>query len=352
MYFSLTDEQRALQATVRDFLADRFPLGAVRALYDDEQSDGDPAELWKSIGEQGWLAVLVPEEHDGLGLGLLDAAVLARCWGEGVVPGPFLATLVAAEAIRLGGSPEQRTQWLPKVAAGEVKLSLADNGRVTATDQTLTGTVHHVEYAHVADRLVVATDGGGLWLVDPKANGVTVTVNDTLDRSTRLCTVRLDGASGESLSTAVLPEVLDRGAVLAANDLAGIARVALTRTIDYDKTREQFGKPVGAFQVIKHTLADLHVAVTMAEHAGWYAAHALDANLPDAALAVSVAKSKASDAARDATAAMIQFHGGIGYTWEHDAHLFFKRAKRAEDSYGDAVTHRERIARLVVDAAG
>ncbi len=137
--------------------------------------------------------------------------------------------------------------------------------------------------------------------------------------------------------------------MLAANDLAGIARVALTRTVDYDKTREQFGKPVGSFQAIKHALADLHVAVTMAEHAGWYAAHALDAGLPDASLAVSVAKAKASDAARDATAAMIQFHGGIGYTWEHDAHLFFKRAKRIEYSYGDAATHRERVARLVVD---
>src|SRR5215212_8995190 len=134
MFFSLTDEQRALQASVREFLGDRFPLSAVRAIYDDEHSDGDPAELWKSIGEQGWLAVLVPEEHDGLGLGLLDAAVLARCWGEGCVPGPFLPTLVAAEAIRLGGTPEQQAEWLPKVAAGEVKLAFAGDGRVSAAD--------------------------------------------------------------------------------------------------------------------------------------------------------------------------------------------------------------------------
>ena len=150
---------------------------------------------------------------------------------------------------------------------------------------------------------------------------------------------------------AVLPDVLDRGAVLAANELAGIARVALMRTIDYDKTREQFGKAVGSFQAIKHQLADLHVATTMAEHAGWYAAHAIDARLPDATLAVSVAKSKASDVARDATAAMIQFHGGIGYTWEHDAHFYFKRAKRLEYAYGDAAQHRERIAGLLLDTA-
>jgi acyl-CoA dehydrogenase len=260
-----------------------------------------------------------------------------------------LPTLVAAEAIRLGGSPAQKQEWLPQVAAGQVKLALAAGGRVTNNGDKLTGTVPYVDYAHVADRLIVAADGGALWLVDPNADGMTVTAHDTLDRSGRLAAVRLDAATGEQLPGAVLPDVLDRGAVLAANELAGIARVALTRTVDYDKTREQFGKAVGSFQAIKHALADLHVATTMAEHAGWYAAHAIDATLPDAALAVSVAKSKASDVARDVTAAMIQFHGGIGYTWEHDAHLFFKRAKRLEYAFGDSATHRERIARLVVD---
>jgi alkylation response protein AidB-like acyl-CoA dehydrogenase len=349
MFFSLTDEQRALQSTVREFLADRFPLSAVREVYDDETGDGHPTDLWKSVGEQGWLAVLVPEEHDGLGLGLLDAAVLARCWGEGCVPGPFLPTLVGAEAIRLGGSTEQQAKWLPRVAAGDVVLTLATDGRVSAADNRLSGTLRHVEYAAVADRIVVAADAGTLWLVDPDDPSVEVTPNDTLDRTTRLSTVTLNGTAAEKLERPVLPEVTERATVLYANDLAGIARVALRRTVDYDKTREQFGKPVGSFQVIKHTLADLHVAVTMAEHAGWYSAHALDVRLPDAALAVSVAKAKATDAARDTTAAMIQFHGGIGYTWEHDAHFFFKRAKREEYQYGDAPTHRERIARLVVD---
>jgi len=351
VFFSLTDEQRALQATVRDFIADRFPLSAVREVYDDEDGNGDPDELWKAVGEQGWLAVMVPEEYDGLGLGLLDAAVLARCWGEGCVPGSFLPTLVAAEAIRLGGSDAQKQEWLPQVAAGSVKLTPAFGGRVTASDGKLTGTVDHVEYAHVADRLVVAADGGALWLVDPADTGVTVAVQDGLDRSTRLARVRLEGVPAEQLEKPVLPEVNERAAVLYANDLAGIARVALDRTVDYDKTREQFGRPVGSFQALKHALADLHVAVTMAGHAGWYAAHALDAQLPDATLAVSVAKSKATDAAVEATSKMIQFHGGIGYTWEHDAHFFFKRAKRIEYQYGDAGTHRERIARLVVDGA-
>jgi alkylation response protein AidB-like acyl-CoA dehydrogenase len=351
MFFSLTDEQRALQATVREFLADRFPLTSVRALYDDPGGDGDPSDLWKAVGEQGWLAVTIDEEHDGLGLGLLDAAVLARCWGEGCAPGPYLSTLVAAEAIRLGGSPEQKKAWLPRIALGEVKLTLAATGRVNAANDALTGTARFVEYAHVADRIVVAADGGTLWLVDPAAGGVTVTRHDALDRSTRLATVTFEKAPGERLPDNVLPDVVDRAAVLYANDLAGVARIALNRTVDYDKTREQFGKPIGSFQALKHALADLHVATTMAEHSGWYAAHALDALLPDAPLSVSVAKAKCSDTARDVTAAMIQFHGGIGYTWEHDAHLFFKRAKREEYQYGDGTFHRERIARLAVDGS-
>src|SRR3954469_836048 len=148
MFFSLTDEQRALQSTVREFLADRFPLTSVRALYDDADNDGDPSDLWKAIGENGWLAVTIDEEHDGLGLGLLDAAVLARCWGEGCVPGPFLPTLLAAEAIRLCGSDDQKAEWLSRVAAGEAKLTLAAHGRVTATDGRLNGAVAHVDYAH------------------------------------------------------------------------------------------------------------------------------------------------------------------------------------------------------------
>ena len=363
MYFALTEEQDALRASVRRFIADRFPLRAVREMFDDPDGDGDPADLWKGVAAQGWLAGLVPERFGGLGLGLLDVAVIARCWGEAVVPGPWLATVTAAEAIRLAGSEDQQREWLTRVASGEARLTLAVRGEggawsadgvdVSVRDGALTGSAAQVEYAHVADRLVVAARDGdavSLWLVDPSAPGVTISRHDALDRSTRLGTVTLEGAPGERLGTAdVLPAVLDRAAVLYANDLAGLARQALTRTVDYVCTREQFGRPVGSFQALKHALADLHVAVTMAEHAAWYAAYALDEALPDAVLAVSVAKAKANKAARDTTAAMIQFHGGIGYTWEHEAHLFFKRARREEYQYGDTGSHLERVAHIVIE---
>jgi acyl-CoA dehydrogenase len=337
VFFALTDEQRALQATVRDYLGDRFPLSAVREVFDDPAGDGAPAELWKAFGDQGWLAVLVPEEHDGLGLGLLDAVVLSRAFGAGVVPGPWLGTVVAGEAIRLAGSAEVQATWLPRLAAGEVRLAFAPD------------LAQPVEYGAIADAVVAVVDGG-LVLLEP--SDYTVEPLSVMDRTTRLARVTATG-SGTALSSGsgdVVADVLDRATVLVAADLSGIARESLTRTVQYDKDRVQFGRPVGTFQAIKHHLADLHVATTMAEHGVLYAAHALDAGLDDAKLAVSVAKSKASDAARDVTAAMIQYHGGIGYTWEHDAHFFFKRAKREEYAYGSGAEHRERIAALLVDA--
>ncbi len=361
MEFALNDEQRALQDAVRSYLRDRFGTAQVRALYDDPTTDGVPQALWRSTGEQGWLAVLVPEEHDGIGLGLLDASVIARAFGAGTVPGPWLGTVLFGEAVRLAGSKEQQAAVLPKVAAGEVKgaVALLATGSATTapgrvTGSTLTGDLGLVEYAAVADRLVVAAagaEGVELYLVDPSGAGVTISGHDVLDRTTRLSTVLLDGAAGERLDGggAAFQELLDRAAVLVASDLVGIARKALTDTIDYDKTRVQFGKPVGSFQAIKHDLADLHVAVTMAEHAATYAAYAIDIGADDHELAASIAKAKAGDVADTAVSAMIQYHGGIGYTWEHDAHFYFKRSKRLEHTFGDAVQHRERIARLVID---
>ena len=366
MFFSLTDEQRALQDAVRSYLRDRFGPAQVRDLYEHPETDGVPPQLWQAVGEQGWLAVLVPEEHDGIGLGLLDAAVLARAFGAGLVPGPWLGTVLLGEAVRLAGSKEQQAELLPGLAAGQVKgaVALLAQGSsptpaaapATASGGTLSGRLDLVEHAAVADSLLVAAsgeDGPGLYLVDPKGPGVTVRPLEVLDRTVRLATVELDGAPGVALDNStpeIVQDLLDAAAVLVANDLVGIARTALTDTVEYDKTRVQFGKPVGSFQAIKHDLADLHIAITFAEHAATYAAHAADVEAPDRRLAASIAKAKAADAAAAAVSAMIQYHGGIGYTWEHHTHFYFKRSKRLEGAYGDAAQHRERIARLVIDA--
>jgi alkylation response protein AidB-like acyl-CoA dehydrogenase len=339
MFFALTDDQREFDAAVRSYLAERFDLDAVRAVFEDTGGDGHPASLWKAAGEQGWLAVLVPEEYDGLGLGLVEAQVIARALGAGVAPGPWRGTVLAAEAVRLAGSDEQKRAWLPRLATGEAVGAFTLRGSAP-------GALPAVEYGAVAD-VVVARSGDGLALVtDPAA-----TPRGSYDGTTRLADV--DAGAGEALPGAtaeVIDQLAARATALVAADLAGIAREALTRTVAYDREREQFGVPVGSFQAIKHALADLHVGVTMAEHAALYVAHAVDVGLPDAPLAVSVAKAKASDVALQATAAMIQYHGGIGYTWEHEAHFFYKRAKRLAAQWGDADAHRTKIADLTIPA--
>jgi alkylation response protein AidB-like acyl-CoA dehydrogenase len=337
MFFALTEDQREFDAAVRGYLAERFDLDAVRGVVEDAGGDGHPASLWKAAGEQGWLAVLVPEEHDGLGLGLVEAQVIARALGAGVAPGPWRGTVLAAEAVRLAGSDEQKGSWLPRLATGEAVGALSLRGSAP-------GVLPAVEYGGVAD-VVVARSGDGLALVtNPVA-----TSRGSYDGTTRLADV--EAGVGETLPGAaaeVIDELAARATVLVAADLVGIAREALSRTVAYDREREQFGVPVGSFQAIKHALADLHVGVTMAEHAALYAAHAVDERLPDAPLAVSVAKAKASDVAVQATGAMIQYHGGIGYTWEHEAHFFYKRAKRLAGQWGDADTHRQKIAALTL----
>ena len=381
MFFALTDEQQAFAETVRDFVADRFDLDAVRAVVEaapgtrrsgpgpSELADGHPLTLWKGLADQGALAVLVPEEHDGLGLGLLDAQVIARELGRAVAPGPWTTSVLAAEALRLAGSPEQQAAWLPGLAAGETVGTVALRGEagswdgrgitVDASGERLSGTASPVDYPAVAGLFVVAaTDPSGtpgLFLVESGASGLSIRDQHTYDGTARVGAVELADTPAEPLTggtlsgAAAVGALMARGAVLTAADLVGVAREALTRTIDYDRDRKQFGVPVGSFQAIKHAMADLHVGVTMAEHAVLFAAHALDTQDPGADVAVAVAKAKAADAAWDATGAMIQFFGGIGFTWEHEAHFFYKRARRRAPLFGSAAEHRERLAVLTMD---
>ncbi len=342
MYFALTDDQREFGAAVRGYLADRFGLDSVRAVVEERDSmpgaaAGHPTTLWKAAAEQGWLAVLVPEAHDGLGLGMVEAQVIARALGAGVAPGPWRGTVLAAEALRLAGSDEQCAAWLPRLATGDAVGACTLRGSAP-------GTLPAVEYGGVADVLVGRSEDGLALL-----QRISERPRASYDGTVRLADVQV--ATGEPLPGAtpeVIAQLTARGTVLVAADLVGIGREAITRTVAYDRDRQQFGVPVGSFQAIKHALVDLHVAVTLAEHAVLYAAHALDVELDDVDLAVAVAKAKASDAALGATAAMIQYHGGIGYTWEHEAHLFYKRAKRLAGQFGSADAHRARIAELTI----
>ena len=365
MFFALTEEQCALRDAVTTLLANRFPPSIVRRIYDEEEdTDSGWTTIWRALAELGALSVLIPEEFDGLGLNVLDGAVVARCLGAGIIPGPYLPTLIAAEAIRLAGSPQQRATWLPQVSSGRVVLALAF-GQVgggwdaaglgfRADRNILRGAVSHSEYADVAEVIVVGARGDTdvcLFLVDRTDPGVIISPAEALDRTTRFATVTLNSVRAEPLpggSHEVFSSIVDLGAVLYANDLVGLAREALARTVQYALARIQFGQPIGSFQAVKHALADLHVAVNMAEHLSLYAAHAIDEDLSNTRLAVSAAKAKASDVARLATFEMVQSHGAIACTWDHEAHVYIRRAKRGEYAFGDTIWHRERIGEILI----
>jgi alkylation response protein AidB-like acyl-CoA dehydrogenase len=286
--------------------------------------------------------------------------------------------LLGGSAILEAGSRAQRQDWLPRIAAGSAKVSLAwtepnarwdaagivATGRETASGFVLSGTKLFVPDAHLSDVLVVAVrtrdgstmeDGVSLFLVPKDAAGLAVTLLPTIDETRKLCEVRLDNVVvsaaallGERHSGwPALARVLDRATVALCAEMCGGAQQVLDMTTAYAKIRVTFGKPIGSYQGVKHKAADMLVDVENAKSLSYYAAWAIDEGLGEAPLAVSMAKAYASDAYRKVAGAGIQLHGGIGFTWEHDLQLYFKRAKASEVAFGDATWHRERVARLL-----
>jgi alkylation response protein AidB-like acyl-CoA dehydrogenase len=299
--------------------------------------------------------------------------------GRAVMPGPFVSTvLLGGLTIREAGSPAQRKEWLPRIAAGLLKSTLAwtepsgrwDAAGITTTARpvaggwALSGTKLFVPDAHLADVMVVVArtaesrspeDGIGLFLVAKGAPGLDVKLLPTMDQTRKLCEVTLDDVrvgGDRVLGTpgagwAPLSRVVERATVALCAEMCGGAQRVLDMTVEYAKIRVAFGRPIGAYQGVKHRAADMLVEVENAKSLTYYAAWAVDENVPEAALAASMAKACCSDAFRRVSAAGIQLHGGIGFTWEHDLHLYFKRAKSSEFTFGDATYHRERVAQLI-----
>jgi alkylation response protein AidB-like acyl-CoA dehydrogenase len=335
--------------------------------------------FWRKLSDQGWFGILYPEEAGGSALGLVDMTVLMEEMGRAVMPGPFFSTiLLGGSAILEAGSPAQRQEWLPRIVAGSAKVSLAwtepnarwdaagivASGRETASGFVLSGTKLFVLDAHSSDALVVAVrtrdgstmeDGISLFLVPNDTPGLAVTLLPTIDETRKLCEVRLDQVAvpaatllGEKHGAwRALSRVLDRATVALCAEMCGGAQRVLDMTTDYAKIRIAFGKPIGSYQGVKHRAADMLVDVENAKSLTYYAAWAIDEELAEAPLAVSMAKAYASDACRKVAGAGIQLHGGIGFTWEHDLQLYFKRAKASEVAFGDATWHRERVAQLM-----
>jgi alkylation response protein AidB-like acyl-CoA dehydrogenase len=335
-------------------------------------------EFWQKLATQGWLGVVYPEEDGGSGLGLVDLVVLMEEMGRRVMPGPFFSTvLLGGAAIAEAGSPAQRGEWLPRIAAGEKKAALAWTepqlrwdaagvmlqAREAAGGFTLSGTKLFAGDAHLADIVVVAArtrdgstmeDGVSLFLMPREAPGLTVSVMPTIDATRKLCEVRLDNVALPAAALlgemhqgwAPLARVAARATVALCAEMCGGAQQVLDMTVDYAKLRVAFGKPIGSYQGVKHQAADMLVAIENAKSLTYYAAWAVDEGAAEAPLAVAMAKAAASDMARKVAGAGIQLHGGIGMTWEHDLQLYFKRAKASEVMFGDAAWHREQVARL------
>ncbi len=377
MDFGFNQEQELLRSTARKFFENECGSEFVRARM--EEPAGVTDAFWTKLAEQGWLGLVYPEEHGGTGLGFVDLTVLMEEMGRAVMPGPFFSTvLLGGLAILEAGSAGQKKEWLGRIAAGEARTTLAltepsarwDAGGITTAARersgrySLTGTKLFVLDAHLADVLVVAArtresqppeQGVSLFLVPRDAAGLRVTLLPTMDQTRKLCEVQLDDVTvgADALlgardgGWAPLARVLDRATVALCAEMCGGAQKVLDMTTEYAKIRVAFGKPIGSYQGVKHRAADMLVEVENAKSLTYYAAWAVDENAPDAGMAASMAKAYVSDAYRRVAGAGIQLHGGIGFTWEHDLHLYFKRAKSSEFTFGDATYHRERVAQLI-----
>ena len=363
---TLSEEQLLLRESARDFLARECPMELVRSALEEpgrEPAGGDA--LWRRMAELGWMGLALPAAYGGAGLGLVDQCVLFEEMGRVLLPLPFWSSVtLATTAIARAGTEPQCAAWLPGIADGTRRATLVEapslrtqaNGPVLRLD----GTQPLVPDAQVADVLVVALRRDAalrLALVDANAPGLAIRPVAFTDGTRTLCEVRFDdvavpadrilgdGAAADDALTAAL----DAGRVgLAAEACGGAARV-LELAVDFARTREQFGKPIGSFQAIQHKCADMLVRVESARSAMLLAAWSLDEGEPDAHTAACMAKAYCSEAYTAVAGQGIQIHGGQGFTWEQDLHLFYKRAKAGELLLGDPAWCREEIARDVVD---
>jgi len=373
MDFGLSETQEQLQQSARDFLARACPAAFVREVMQD--AEGFPRAFYRQLAELGWTGLIVPEAYGGSALGMLDLAVLTEEIGRAVMPGPFLSSTLATLAIAQAGSAAQKKHWLPKLAGGDAVGTLAfleESDRLDADGVTtraksargtyrLTGTKLFVTDAHVADVIVAAfrtggkgEDGISLFLVPRDAPGLSIAALPIIDQTRRVCAVTFDGV--EVPAGAVLGKtgngwkrmrrLLDAAAVLLAADCLGGAEKALEMAVEYSKVREQFGRPIGSFQAVKHMAAEMVSEIEPARGLVWYAAYAYDMLPRDASRAAAMAKAQLSEVYARVANRAVQIHGGIGFTWEHDMHLWFKRAKWNQLAFGDGIFQRERVATL------
>ena len=307
MNFGFDDEQRAIQETARELLAKRVPMERVRKA---SESGGFDEELWREICELGWPGIAIAEEDGGQGLGLVEAAILSEQLGYTLAPVPFLASTSAALMISANGSEEQRGRWLGAIASGEARGAAA----LTLEDEPI------VVDAEGADVIALPGDGGSRLVEGADAQ---IEPLDLIDGSRGYA--RVSASGGEPMPGT--EEAAFGAMVVLAAELTGIAQRALEMAVAYAKEREQFGRPIGAYQAVSHRCAEMFYDTEEARSLTYYAAWVADSEPESLPMAASMAKARASDAAWNVTANALQVFGGIGFTWEHDIHLLLKRAR-------------------------
>jgi alkylation response protein AidB-like acyl-CoA dehydrogenase len=333
MDFGLTDDQRDIQRTARDLLAERATFARVREHAEAGTTD---TALWKELCELGWPGIAISESNGGQGLGTIELSILSEELGRVVAPVPFLASAMAACVIEQAGSDEQRERWLPGLASGETIGALA-----SAVD----GTAELVISGAEADVFVLVEDDGSGRLV--AAQDAEVSKVAAIDPTRSAARVSAADGAGEQLEDGC--PGLGRALVAVSSELVGVSERALEMTVAYVKDRKQFGVPVGAFEAVSHRCAQMLLETEQARSLAAFAAWSADADPDSLAEAAAMAKAAASQAGREVTAGAIQMHGGIGFTWEADVHWLFKRAQLDAALLGGAGRHRARVAAILAD---
>lgn len=350
MNFDYSDDQKMLKDEARKFLSARCDAAVVRGVLDNDDRHYDEA-LWRAVAEQGWLGAAIPEQHGGLGLGHVELCGLAEELGRACAPIPFASTVyLVAEALMLFGSDTQKAAWLPRIAAGEVIGAFATSEgpgpvgtiRTRVVDGRLTGTKIPVTDGNIADLFVVLAEDG-LYLVEGPAPAE---VLQTLDPTRPAARVTFDHPAerlGNEDGLAAMQAVLDRGAVLLAFEQLGGADKCLEMAKAYALDRYAFGRQIGGYQAIKHKLADIYVKNEVARSNAYYGAWALNTSAAELPLAAATARVAASEAFWFASKENIQTHGGIGFTWEADPQLYYRRSRQLSLVAGAPATWKERL---------
>jgi alkylation response protein AidB-like acyl-CoA dehydrogenase len=365
MDFGLNEDQETLAKYARDFLTNECPTSFVRQMMENDTAH-DQA-FYSHMADLGWMGIAIPEEFGGQGMTYVDLGVLMEEMGRALVPGPFFASVcLAAPLVLEAGNDEQKRAIAGGIASGERIATVAytepsgrlDEGGIemTATDTgALSGVKQFVLDAHVAETLLVAARtraGVTLFVVDTAAPGVAISQQQTMDTTRRWCEVTFDNVAGEVLGEpgqgwAPLERSLQRSIGMLCGECVGGAQKVLDLSVAYARERIQFGRPIGSFQAVKHKCAEMLVDVELARSAMYYAAWAASEEPAELPLAASVAKAHCGEAYTRVASGGIHVHGGIGFTWEHDLHMYFKRAKVNEVFLGDPTYHRELVAQLV-----